>query len=53
MLADILVVLIILVAVVWAISSIVGTGKKRKHCMGCPYAGDCSGKDCGGNTKES
>ena len=48
MIADILVILIILIAVVWAISSIVGARKKGKHCIGCPYSGDCSGKDCGG-----
>lgn len=50
MIADILVVLIIMIAVAWAIFSIVNARKKGKHCMGCPYSGACSGKTCEENT---
>ncbi len=52
MIADIIVVIILLFAVVGALFYIYRAKKKGRKCIGCPYSEQCGKKSCSDNKKD-
>ena len=48
---DLILIALILIIIATAVIYIYHAKKKGKHCIGCPFAKECTGK-CGGNCKE-